>query len=166
MNTITVFDRMSVQASVSAIIVVAISAGISMSMRPALANDATSDPSSLGNERSSVRAPFTKVDTDPSSATTRVRAPFTKVDTNPSATTTRVRAPFVKVDEDASAGTKKVRAPFVKIDRVGDQVHVRAPFVDKWVSAEEYDKEQARKLAKKEQEDRKDAQKKRDDKDD
>jgi len=71
--------------------------------------------------------------------TKKVRAPFVKVDTDGDSTT-KVRAPFVKVDTDGSNGAKKVRAPFVKIDRVGDQVHVRAPFVNKWMSAEEYDR--------------------------
>lgn len=109
--------------------------------RPALADN--EDPNS-------VRAPFTKVDSD--GYTTTVRAPLTKVDTTQAGTNTRVRAPFCKVDKNEVTGDKRVRAPFVKIDRVGDQVHIRAPFVNKWMSAEEYDRKHAQEIEEERQE--------------
>lgn len=103
-------------------------------------------------EKTTVKAPFTHVNTD-SQGTTTVKAPLVKVQSNQSAGSTKVHAPLVKVDSDKSAGTvkvrapfvkvdsegqhtKTVRAPFVKVDRVGDMVHIRAPFVDKWKKAE------------------------------
>lgn len=118
--------------------------------RPALADN--EDPNS-------VRAPFTKVDSD--GYTTTVRAPLTKVDTTQAGTNTRVRAPFCKVDKNEVTGDKRVRAPFVKIDRVGDQVHIRAPFVNKWMSAEEYDRKHAQEIEEERQEELDDQRRKR-----
>lgn len=118
--------------------------------QPALADN--EDPNS-------VRAPFTKVDSD--GYTTTVRAPLTKVDTTQAGTNTRVRAPFCKVDKNAVTGDKRVRAPFVKIDRVGDQVHIRAPFVNKWMSAEEYDRKHAQEIEEQRQEELDDQLRKR-----
>jgi len=122
---------------------------------------AVSGPPALAdnNDPNSVRAPFTKVDSD--GYTTTVRAPLTKVDTSQAGTTTRVRAPFCKVDKNEVTGDKRVRAPFVKIDRVGDQVHIRAPFVNKWMSAEEYDRKHAQEIEEERQEELDDQRRKR-----
>ena len=72
-----------------------------------------------------------------------VKAPFTKVVKDGSGNET-VKAPFVKVQESAN-GDRVVKAPFVKVEHVGGKVHIKAPFVNKWMTEEEYQAKHAKK---------------------
>ncbi len=73
---------------------------------------------------------------DSARADTNVKAPGVRVQTRGWAT--RVKAPFVRVDKRGGYRTR-VRAPFTRVDRVGNRVHVKAPFVNIWKNANDRD---------------------------
>lgn len=131
-----------------------------LTVQPTLAEDKKKD-AGAGEARTTVKAPFTKVETDGSNTKTSVKAPFTKVETSQTGSKT-VKAPFTRVETDATgtkttvkaplvevetdnAGHKRIRVPFVKIDLEGDKLHIRAPFVDKWTDADTKDQKKVHK---------------------
>lgn len=122
------------------------------------------------------KAPLTKIEKD-GQGYEKVKAPFTKVQKDADGNET-VKAPFVKVKHDAN-GNRTVKAPFTKIEHIDGKVHIRAPFVNKWMTEaewqakqdedarreKEHDEEEARKKTAEAEEDRKEKERDAKDKD-
>ena len=103
------------------------------------------------------KAPLTKVEKD-GQGYEKVKAPFTKVVKDADGNET-VKAPFVTVKQDAN-GNRVVKAPFTKVEHINGKVHIKAPFVNKWMTEEEWQAKQDADARREKEHDEEDARKK------